>query len=55
MEMVTGSFGYLTSLYKVVDSKDGNCYALRRVERVRTNNDMVVCISLYYNLLKWLM
>ena len=41
--MVTGSFGYLTSLYKVVDSKSGNCYALRRVERVRTNHEMVVC------------
>lgn len=43
MEVVTGSFGYLTSLYKVVDSKDGICYALRRVERVRTNHEMVVC------------
>lgn len=42
MDIVTGSFGYLTSLYKVIDSKDGNCYALRRVERVRTNNEMVV-------------
>ena len=41
-ELVTGSFGYLSSLYKVVDSTDGVSYALRRVERVRTNNDMVV-------------
>ena len=42
--MATGSFGYLTSLYKVVDSKDGFCYALRRVERVRTNNEMVMSV-----------
>ena len=41
-EMVTGSFGFLTSLYKVVDVTDGMSYALRRVERVRTNNEMVV-------------
>ena len=42
-ESITGSFGYITSLFKVVDSKDGCCYTLRRVERVRTNNEMVVC------------
>lgn len=42
MESVTGSFGYLSSVYKVVDSTDGYCYALRRVERVRTNNEIVV-------------
>ena len=41
-ELVTGSFGYLSSLYKVVDSTDGVSYALRRVERVRTNNEVVV-------------
>lgn len=41
-EVVTGSFGFLTSLYKVVDSVDGRTYALRRVERVRTNNEVVV-------------
>ena len=41
-ELVSGSFGYLSSLYKVIDSTDGVCYALRRVERVRTNNEMVV-------------
>ena len=41
-ESVTGSFGYLSSVYKVVDSTDGYCYALRRVERVRTNNEIVV-------------
>ena len=41
-DSTTGSFGYITSLYKVVDSKDGICYTLRRVERVRTNNDMIV-------------
>lgn len=44
-EMVTGSFGFLTSLYKVVDVNDGISYALRRVERVRTNNEMVVGVS----------
>lgn len=43
-ELVTGSFGYLSSLYKVIDSTDGVCYALRRVERVRTNNEMVVWV-----------
>ena len=41
-ELVTGSLGYLSSVYKVVDSADGYCYALRRVERVRTNNEIVV-------------
>lgn len=41
-ELVTGSFGYLSSLYKVVDSTDGVSYVLRRVERVRTNNEVVV-------------
>ena len=40
-ESVTGSFGYQSSEYKVVDSTDGYCYALRRVERVRTNNEIV--------------
>ena len=44
-ELVTGSFGYLSSLYKVVDSTDGVSYALRRVERVRTNNEVVVKIE----------
>ena len=28
-EVVTGSFGFLTSLYKVVDSVDDRTYALR--------------------------
>ena len=44
-DSTTGSFGYITSLYKVVDSKDGICYTLRRVERARTNNDMIVGIQ----------
>ena len=49
-EMVTGSFGFLTSLYKVVDVTDGMSYALRRVERVRTNNEMVVSgLCAFYN------
>lgn len=45
---MTGSFGYLSSLYKVIDSTDGMCYALRRVERVRTNNEMVVGVRERY-------
>ena len=44
-ELVTGSFGYLSSLYKVVDATDGVSYALRRVERVRTNNEVVVRLA----------
>ena len=32
---VTGSFGYVTSVYKVVSVEDGMVYALRRVENVR--------------------
>lgn len=46
-ESVTGSFGYLSSVYKVVDSTDGYCYALRRVERVRTNNEIVVRVCVW--------
>lgn len=32
---VTGSFGYVTSLFKAVSTKDGVAYAVRRVEGVR--------------------
>ena len=32
---VTGSFGYVSSIYKVISVNDGMAYALRRVENVR--------------------
>ncbi|KAK8803653.1 hypothetical protein WA158_001347 [Blastocystis sp. Blastoise] len=38
---ITGSFGYLSSSYKVIDSQDGNPYMIRRFERVRTSGELV--------------
>jgi hypothetical protein len=32
---VTGTFGYVSSLFKVISTEDGLPYALRRVEGVR--------------------
>ena len=38
----TGSFGYISSTYKVIDKNDGLPYLLRRFERVRTTNEQIV-------------
>lgn len=37
----TGSFGYVTSVYKVTSSNDGMTYALRRVDNVRAQAGVV--------------
>lgn len=41
-EKTTKSFGYPTSIYKVISSIDGKAYALRRVEGYRLTNEVAM-------------
>ena len=38
---MTGAFGYPSVIYKVLSHDDGNIYALRRFDSVRTNPKIV--------------
>jgi len=38
----TGTFGYPSSVYKVVSEEDGMCYALRRIDNARTTHKIVL-------------
>ncbi|KXS11673.1 hypothetical protein M427DRAFT_102239, partial [Gonapodya prolifera JEL478] len=41
-KMIPGSFGYMTSVYRVTGSVDGKPYVLRRVEGFRLMNEMAM-------------
>ena len=40
-----GSYGYSSSLYKVVDRNDGISYALKRLDQVRTNAQIIKSVE----------